>query len=479
MVAAGSEINDDAAGSAKSGPDAGVSGAASTDAAAPPTEADLADSTPPAVDPAVAHALVAKSGDASGPAPLGLRFEVIELGAQLPWALAVVNRGTEARARRLRRAATDAGDPSATPEATTDAKGKPLKAPKPAKPVVCRLPADVVPSSVDSALLSKLQPGEGLVQNFDPRLYCVGKAPWPLVQGAQVSARFGWPPKLKVSWHAGKREEKPGVQSEPFVAEPSEAEGSLPKAEAAASTEPSERRIKELTGTPLTLGSDFALAPAGTGGRRCSAARLGAHESAAATRRTREPSPRPTTITNHGKKKEQIYFRRELITYEVSGPDGVFQCDPQPDKRSPADRSAVQTLGHGGKLSAVSRLIEMCPAKTFARPGLYLVHARFDAADPATDLGFKRLHGSPRLSEAGPGASAGRRAAFSPPAHGRRARPRRRIARTPCRCTCVEPFEPRCGCCHFAERTLKTGPSRPYRRENDAAPRRQKPARKT
>jgi hypothetical protein len=71
----------------------------------------------------------------------------------------------------------------------------------------------------------------------------------------------------------------------------------------------------------------------------------------------------------------------------------VFQCNPQPDKRSPADRSQVQSLGAGGRLSAVSRLIEMCPAHTFARPGLYLVHARFDAADPATDLGLNAFMG--------------------------------------------------------------------------------------
>jgi len=107
-----------------------------------------------------------------------------------------------------------------------------------------------------------------------------------------------------------------------------------------------------------------------------------------------------TTFTNRGPRKQDVYFRRELVTYEVSGPDGVFQCDAQPDKRSPADRSSVQTLRPGGKFSAVTRLIEMCPAHAFARPGLYLVHARFDAADPATDLGFNAFMG--RLVSAKP-----------------------------------------------------------------------------
>ncbi|MEO6600517.1 MAG: hypothetical protein ABIQ16_11625, partial [Polyangiaceae bacterium] len=205
MVAPGSEINDSSANSARDGADAAASDPASDagNAAAGANSAESAESAPPAVDPAVAHALVAKSGDAAGPSPLGLRFEVIELGAELPWAFAVVNRGTEAALVDFDARLLTLEIQAPTPEPKTDAKGKPMKASKPPKPVVCRLPGDVVPNSVDAALQAKLEPGEGLVQNFDPRLYCVGKAPWPLVQGAQVSARFGWAPKMKVSWHGG------------------------------------------------------------------------------------------------------------------------------------------------------------------------------------------------------------------------------------------------------------------------------------
>ena len=46
------------------------------------------------------------------------------------------------------------------------------------------------------------------------------------------------------------------------------------------------------------------------------------------------------------------------------------------------------------------QLSRRCPAHAFARPGLYLVHARFDAADPATDLGFNAFMG--RLVSAKP-----------------------------------------------------------------------------
>ncbi|HET7541770.1 MAG TPA: hypothetical protein VFK05_17970, partial [Polyangiaceae bacterium] len=66
------------------------------DAAADESEPESAEpaaattNAPPVVDPAVAHALVAKSGEGQGGAALGLRFEVMELGAVLPWAFAVV-----------------------------------------------------------------------------------------------------------------------------------------------------------------------------------------------------------------------------------------------------------------------------------------------------------------------------------------------------------------------------------------------------
>lgn len=98
--------------------------------------------------------------------------------------------------------------------------------------------------------------------------------------------------------------------------------------------------------------------------------------------------PSPITVS----KSKTCTFVVQLITYEVSGPDGVFQCEPEPDLRSP-DRSAFQTLRPGGKFSATSRLIEMCPAHTFARPGLYLVHARFDAVDAGTEYGLHAFMG--------------------------------------------------------------------------------------
>jgi hypothetical protein len=84
------------------------------------------------------------------------------------------------------------------------------------------------------------------------------------------------------------------------------------------------------------------------------------------------------TLKNRSKHKEIVYFRRELVSFEVMGPDGLSNCDAKPDDRAPEPQSFAR-LGPGGSVSATSRLVELCPRGTFAHPGLYLVHARFDA----------------------------------------------------------------------------------------------------
>jgi len=83
-------------------------------------------------------------------------------------------------------------------------------------------------------------------------------------------------------------------------------------------------------------------------------------------------------LSNRGSRPETVYFRRELVTFEVSSVDGTATCDPGPDDRSP-DRLAFTHLGPGRSLAVTSRLEEMCEKDTFARPGLYLVRARFDS----------------------------------------------------------------------------------------------------
>src|SRR5690606_4863414 len=85
------------------------------------------------------------------------------------------------------------------------------------------------------------------------------------------------------------------------------------------------------------------------------------------------------------KRTHYVYFRRELLSFEVMGPGGLVSCDPQPDTRAP-DRQAFLRLSPGRSMTITSRLVELCPKGTFSRPGFYLVHARFDADDSGEEL---------------------------------------------------------------------------------------------
>jgi hypothetical protein len=87
-----------------------------------------------------------------------------------------------------------------------------------------------------------------------------------------------------------------------------------------------------------------------------------------------------TSIKNVSKSPLKVFFRREFLSFEVAGPDGFVGCSPTPDDRAP-DRSAFTTLRPGGSVQVMSRLTEMCPMMTFARPGLYLIHARADLSE--------------------------------------------------------------------------------------------------
>jgi hypothetical protein len=92
------------------------------------------------------------------------------------------------------------------------------------------------------------------------------------------------------------------------------------------------------------------------------------------------------------KQKTMLYFRRELLSFTVHGPDGIHGCDPQPDERAP-DRQAYTPLGAGQSISATSLLAELCPKYTFARPGLYLVTARLDANRDGSEFGLSAFTG--------------------------------------------------------------------------------------
>lgn len=260
-----------------------------------------------------------------------------------------------------------------------------VKVPGRKKVETCRLPAELFPSQPAKEARLRLEPGEAAAQQFDPRLYCYAEGgQWQLVPGSQITPHFGWPATKKTSWKAGKKVETV-VDAPPYVAHNVAASrpGERPKdedgeAERGAKVSAA-GHVKVLDAPLFALDSSYIAwarsrmpdesEPDGPFELKLTAG------SDASTERTATVT---LTLKNRSPESRYVYFRRELVSYEVMGPDGLVQCDPEPDLREP-ERHGFSQLAAGETLSATSRLVELCPRGTFARPGLYLVHARFDA----------------------------------------------------------------------------------------------------
>jgi hypothetical protein len=149
-----------------------------------------------------------------------------------------------------------------------------------------------------------------------------------------------------------------------------------------------EDTVKELRGTRFELGSDYAPPKSDSAPPEPFALEIQRGSDA------RDETQAQVTIAlkNRSKTSRHVYFRREFVSFEVSGPDGIMTCDPQPDGRAP-DRQAFSILASGGSLTTTSRLIELCPDDTFARPGLYVVSAALDTFAKGEEFGFDAFVG--------------------------------------------------------------------------------------
>ncbi|MFO0567487.1 MAG: hypothetical protein U0263_17650 [Polyangiaceae bacterium] len=307
------------------------------------------------------------------PSPPNLTLRVSERGPGRPWSLSIENRGSAP--------ALLAADPRLL---SLD-----VRVPSKKQKETCRLPSELFPSRVDKRTLVMLEPGEGVEQEFDPRLFCFSAGgQWLLVPGSLVTPRFGFPEKKKTGWRNGKRVEETPKQEPPFAVLPAPDKGKSKSLD-------EDGGVKELTATPFALKSEYAE----WSRTRIEADRKAADESPLVIRMVQGSDAQAErsatvqlTLRNRSKRSETVYFRRELVSFEVMRPDGLVTCDPEPDQRAP-DRQAFAKLGPGGSITVVSRLIELCPTGTFGSPGLYLVHARYDATDSGDDYGLDAFVG--------------------------------------------------------------------------------------
>lgn len=324
-----------------------------------------------------------------GPAPLGLTLDVAEKGPNMPWAVAIVNDGEE------------------PVNLVADARLLWFEVVVPGKrqKVTCRLPEAQFPDVAEQRLTVTLQPGEGVVEAFDPRLYCfAGSGQRALVPGAVVTPYFGWKEqnKNRTVWQRGRRtrpaEEKPFVaERAPEAQEDEEAESTPAAADAGAgATADGNRALKRIAGQPFGLRSEYKE---WSSTRLADDDKLRQHPGPLELRLTQgsdAQSERNATVSlsvkNRSPDKQTVFFRREHVSFEVVGPDGIVTCDPQPDARAP-DIQAFSTLRKNGAIAATSRMIELCPQDTFRRPGLYLVHARFDATHTGEEFDLNGFTG--------------------------------------------------------------------------------------
>ncbi len=302
-----------------------------------------------------------------------LAFHVSERGPRLPWRLSIENVSDEPV--RL------VADPRLL--------SFKVEVPGKRKTASCRLPRNLVPKRQDPRTFVILGPGEGVVHHFDPRLYCFAAGgQWRLVPGAIIRPRFGWPEKTKSAWKRGKKVPVKVEQKPPFVAHV--LDGKVKQID-----DDTPGGIKGLSSETFALRSEYA---------RWAKTRLEADRA----RRDKGPIQMRVTqgsdaraeiyasislkLKNRSKRTRRLYFRRELVSFEIMGPNGLTTCDAQPDLRSP-DRQAFLSLRPGRTLTVRSRLVELCPRGTFARPGLYLVHARLDSRVNGNEFGIDAYTG--------------------------------------------------------------------------------------
>lgn len=333
------------------------------------------------------------------PSRSGLTLEVFERGPDQPWLVHIVNRGQEPT------------------ELVADTRllWFEVKLPGKKKTSLCRLPEPLSPGNQPEArLVVHLDPGEGVADQFDPRLYCFAEGEQRmLVPGAEITPYFGWPeapPKKR--WRKGKLVEEPALQKPPFVArisQPPQTPGTAqyssklqagvsPQAAARLNSAAVSDADKHLAGAPLTLKSEYAQwarpgsipAPHETPEQPPPA--VGFRLVQGSDARAEHEATVELSVSNQSPLPVYVYFRRDMVTFEVIGPYGVSHCPGRLEERKPERRSFLH-LTRGASRKYAVRVAELCPRGTFGMPGLYLVYARFDAMLDGANQGINAFVG--------------------------------------------------------------------------------------
>jgi hypothetical protein len=358
---------------------AGPAQAQAPEAASPGEQPSAPPGEQPSAQPPGNAAPRAQSPEDSGDTliALGRDLELVvnETGPDQPWTLHIHNRGS-----------TPIGvmaDPGllwfevAVPGAGTQ---------------TCRLPEPLWPKNMRRRSEIMLAPDERFSRRFDPRFFCFAElAQTALLPGARVTPHFGWPHEMRTTLVNGKRVEQTLTPRAPFIAwaiseaqaaapaeGPTDEEGEESGSEARRSSQgvwqlPAEG-LKSLVGGTIILSPEYAK-----WSERTPAPRDGMAVGMLAGADADDERGALVTvgIGNAGATAQTAVVRRELLSFDVLGPDGNFEC-PTGDMGSP-DVASFSTFAPRASEQLVVRLIEMCPRGSFSRPGLYEVRATWHA----------------------------------------------------------------------------------------------------
>jgi len=365
--------------------------------------------TPPPDEPAAGGAALASPGRGSpvpssedGLATLTRDFTltVTEDGPNQPWTITLANRGSEPLGF--------IADPGLLWFDVT-LPGRAQQS--------CRLPEPLRPSAMQRKSVLVLHPGEQYSRRLDPRFFCFSElGQGLLVPGAKVTPNFGWsrePLLNKSKPRAGKgaaaaASPTSGADQPPFVAwrlenaaasstvaPPPEPSGSSDEdAEpqtggADASWHTPKEGLKFIQGASLELPDSYASWMG-------SARRDATHDIELVLLAGSDAEDEHNAMVTFGllnaqARPQQIFVRREVLEYDVQGPDGYFECPAS--ETGPPDFASFSTLAPHGAERAIVRLFEVCPRRSFARPGLYEVRAKLAAKWSGQELGMDAFVG--------------------------------------------------------------------------------------
>lgn len=281
-----------------------------------------------------------------------------------------------------------------------------------------------------------LDPGHSYVEEFDPRLICFGKNAEVLRPGAKVKATLGWTPKPRWSRR---------MEAAPFAADDAQQPRQYRPL----------RRLEAATfilshGGPVEYGvaplgnakdaSDKQLSPAERRAAGIKRPRRKPTEDAADEKEEPTPKPksaeeasryrpappppkrpkpatidelsaaltltashyadaaRPTQIQlsveahNTGQRPIFVAMRSRMLSFVVHGPDGLTKCRRDTAQHH-VPKDLFSTLHHGKHRHMSVLLAEVCPPRTFDRPGLYVAAPILHADANGKEYGFNAVTG--------------------------------------------------------------------------------------